>query len=359
MKSTHLRLLRFQSLALLLIGLSTLTACGGGSSLAGPSPGLVVLKGSVLGGGAASTASAYGFGATGSTSPRLASGVITVSVQETPAIATTVASDGSFTLRGLPTGAFTLVFTLDGATVGTLTFNSVLPNQELTITVSLSTSNLTLVEEKRDGIGHGDLEVEGRVEQVLLLSTTGDSRFLIAGHTVVVRPGQTTIRRGNAQKTAADLTLGMSVHVKGSWLPAEGSVQPVLAAEVKIQDQGNGDDDGEDDEDDDNDGNDEGAACVINGASVGRGIELEGRISSGNATSFLLSVNGNRSSALVDVAAGGASIECTPKSGPNAPTPAQCSASVTGGAQVHVSGTLNSCNATSAQVSASRVQVQK
>ena len=347
-----------RSVVLVSLVIMAFTGCGGGSP-SGPStasPG-VVLNGSLVGAAGSSSA---GFGVSAQASKAISiTGTVTVSVQESPGISTTVSSDGSFTLRGLPTGSFTLVFTRDGVPLGTLTFNSVMPNQEVTITVNITGSSVVLLEEQRNGVGHGDLEIEGRVEQVILLSATGDSRFIIDQRTVVARPGQTTIREGNTRRQASDLTVGQRVHVKGAWLPKEGATQPVLAYEIKLQ---HDDDDGED-------GDDENpsatptptprAACIIEGGVQGHKVELEGKILSGNAAAFRHMPEGSRSSSPVNVLAASASLECTPKSGPNAPTPAQCSASVTTGAKVHVSGILEICSATSAQVSASKVLVQK
>jgi hypothetical protein len=122
-------------------------------------------------------------------------------------------------------------------------------------------------------------------------------------------------------------------------------VQPVLAREIKLQG----------DEED----NPPTAGCNISGGRVGDRIELEGNVASGNASSFLLDVKGNRASAPVQVDASGASLECHPKSGPKAPTPEQCRAKIVDGTQVHVSGTLVSCDASSALVRASKVIVQK
>ena len=224
----------------LLAGATLLAACGGGSP-AGPSAdGGVLLEGTMLGGSAA-----LPFRASAGSSA--AADPITVSCQENPAITATVGGDGSFTLRGLPSGGFTLVFKQGATTVGTFTFSEVKPNQEITITVALNGTTLTLVEQKRNGIGHGDLEIEGLVQQLLCgvagapaCPTAGDSRFLIDGRTVVARPGQTAIREGNTARTVDDVTVGRRVHVKGTWLPAEGATQPVLASEIKLQD---GDDD--------------------------------------------------------------------------------------------------------------------
>ena len=227
---------RLWALATVVASAIVLGACGSDNP-AGPSSNLgVTLHGSVLDQGVASSAS-FSKLASGS---QTANDAITVTVLENPAITTTVGEDGSFTLRGLPEGGFTLVFTsAGGATLGTLSFAAVKPNQEITITVQVTGSGLVLLEERRNGIGNGDLEIEGLVEQVVTLSTTGDSTFLIKGYTVVARPGQTTIREGNRARTVEDVTVGRRVHVKGVWLePGSSPVsasQPVLAYEIKLQ----------------------------------------------------------------------------------------------------------------------------
>jgi len=329
-------------LSFILLSAVILGACSGHSPLGPSNPEGVVLKGSVLGLTVSTSASSASVRT--SSSATAAAGVIIVTVQENPAITTTVGADGSFTLRGLPAGAFTLVFTQDGAILGTLTFSAVLPNQEITITVDVSSGIIVLVEEQRNGIGQGDIEIEGLVQQVLTLNPAGESRFLINDRTVVARPGETTIREGNQPRAVSDVTVGRRVHVKGVFLPLEGSVQPVLAKEIILQ--------GEEDETTT-------PGCNINGGRVSDGIELEGSVAGGGASNFVLQVKGNRAKAPVQVDASGASFECHPKSGPNAPTPDQCKAKVKAGAQVHVSGTLESCDASSALVRASKVIVQK
>lgn len=190
---------------------------------------------------------------------------ITVTCEENSLITATVDADGSFTLRGLPSGGFTLVFKQGTILLATIPFREVKPNQEITITVAVNGTTLTVVEEKRNGIGHGDLEIEGLVQQLHCGVTglppctpAGDSRFLIDGRTVVARPGQTTIREGNSARTVNDVTVGRRVHVKGTWLPAEGANQPVLASEIKLQD---------------DDGGSDGFTCVI-----GAKAEVEGTI---------------------------------------------------------------------------------
>ncbi len=247
-----------------------LAACGGGNPAA-PSGGSVILEGLVLGGSAALPFHASS-GASAAAEP------VKVTVQGT-SIETIVGADGSFILRGLPAGGFVLVFTQGAATLGTLSFSEVKPNQEITITIAVVAGSVTLVEQKRNGIGHGDLEIEGLVQQVLCgvagspaCTTPGDSRFLIDGRTVVARPGQTAIREGNTARTVADVTVGRRVHVKGTWLPLEGTLQPVLAAEIKLQD----------DEDDDDE-----FACV-----AGARAEVEGKISGKTASSITVAQTG-------------------------------------------------------------------
>jgi hypothetical protein len=311
-----------------------LAACGGPAD---PSAQGVTLRGA-LEGGQASLASGN---APGQVLP------IVVTVEEDPAITTTVGPDGTFSLRGLPEGSFTLVFTRDGRVLATMVFDAVKPNQEITIRVGLSANGLSIVllEEKRDGIGHGDLEIEGLVQEVLSLNPAGDSLFLIDGQRVIARAGQTSIREGNQRRTVNDVTLGRRVHVKGVWLESTtGLGQVVLALEIKLQ--GGAED-----------GNGDGSkACMISGGKVGKKIELEGTIATASTVHFFqLLVNGNRSTGPVDVDATGASIKCN---GPKT-SPAQCQAQVTAGAKVHVSGLLDACDSSRATVTASEVKVQK
>jgi hypothetical protein len=325
------KLKRFRAVAVIALALR-LVACGGNPN--GASEGGVTLEGSLVSGtfGAAS-----GRGA--------AAPVLTVTVAENTAMTTTITGDGRFTLRGLPEGAFTLDFLSDGAPIGSLAFTEVKPNQALTVTVSVSGSTVTLVEQRRNGIGHGDLEIEGRVDQIVSVNPAGDSRFVIDGRTVVARPGQTAIREGNRARVVGEIALGRQVHVKGVWLTAvPGGAQEVLAWEIKLQ------------------GSETapvpGATCMINGGRAGAGIELEGNVATGAYPAFTMRVSGNRASGPVTVDAASATVQCSPSGGPNAPTAGQCQARVSGSQRVHVRGTLASCSATSAVVTASRVTVQ-
>ncbi len=220
--------LRAASCAALLVAVVAVLACGGGNpagaSDSSTGAGGVTLDGTVLGVPSASAGAGT-----------LSLAALTVTVLENPTMTVTVGADGSFTLRGLPQGSFTLVFKRDGVELARFTFSEVRPNQQITLTVQMTGSTLAVVEEKRNGIGHGDIEIEGQVESVLVLSTSSESRFLIRGYEVAVRPGQTAIREGNRARSVNDLTVGRRVHVKGSWLPAETRGQPVLALEIILQ----------------------------------------------------------------------------------------------------------------------------
>ena len=147
------------ALALAVSSAIALAGCGSGNP-GGPSDGQgVSLRGTVMDQGVASTSVSKLSGAEASAN------AITVTVQENPAITATVGDDGSFTLRGLPEGDFTLVFkSAGGAVLGTLAFSQVKPNQEISITVEVTGSGLVLLEERRNGIGHGDIEIEGLVK---------------------------------------------------------------------------------------------------------------------------------------------------------------------------------------------------
>lgn len=321
--------------SILTVAAFVLAACGGNP--ASSSGDGIVLRGTVVGAFPAG-ASALSVGTATATAE-----VVTVTVQENPAITTTVGADGSFTLRGLPEGGFHLVFSSGGVSLGTLAFSEVKPNQEITVTVQVTGSTVTLLEDRRNGIGHGDVEIEGQVTTAVL-NAVGDSRFTIAGKTVVARPGETAIREGNTARTVADVKVGHQVHVKGVWLPQDASGQPVLAHEIKLQDA------------DDEDGPDVDKTCMISGGRVGDGIELEGSVVSGGFASFLMKVQGNRSSGNVQVDTDGATtFKCNGSKG----TAAECQASVKAGAKVHVSGTLTSCDLLNAAAQASKVMVQK
>ena len=249
-----------------------IAACGGGPS--GPSSAEgVTLSGRIVG-------SPVGF-VSASSGASSAAMTITVTVSGT-SISTNVTTDGSFTLRGLPEGTFTLEFVRTDppppTPLGTLTFTDVKPNQQITINVEINGTTVSILEERRNGIGHGDVEIEGLVQTAPAVpNPAAENVFTIDGYTVVTRPLQTAIREGNRSRTVADVTVGRQVHVKGVWETNSTGGQQVFAHEIKLQGPGNGGDDG----------GGQASFCP----DAGRKAEVEGKITTKDDAAMSLTVH--------------------------------------------------------------------
>jgi len=224
-------------------------ACGSDSP-SSPSAGGVVVQGVVLGADAAVSAS------TGVPVAAAKNQKITVKV-EGQSITAEVSANGTFELKGIPSGTFTLVFLADGVEIGTVVVTAG-EGSEVKIVVQVKDSVLVLVE----------IKVEA---------------------------------------------------------PESGPGSPSQSA------------------------------CLVNGGKVGAGIELEGNVASGDDKAFKMSAAGGTD--LVDVTAATASFRCIGSA--KAATEAECRASVKSGAKLHVKGTLMTCSATKADVTAAEVKVQK
>lgn len=212
---------------ILIACLSVMAACGGGSE-GGGTAGITALNSTIVTGMFVAPQKTPIAGLV----QNAASDPIVVTVQEEPAITIKVGNDGTFTLRGLPAGSFTLVFTQGSSTVGTLVFKEVAANQQITISVQMLDGEVVLVDQDRRGIGNAGIELEGTIESLLPVDAAGEGKFVLKGRTVIVRPGVTAIRHGAERKAFADLIIGMRVHVKGA--KVEESTD-VLAYEVIIQ----------------------------------------------------------------------------------------------------------------------------
>ena len=223
----------FKSFAYLLAVLAAvlLSACSRESSA--PNEPNTVLIGKVVTTGVAMKAVRY-----------MADGPINVCVVEAPEICTTVdAATGTFTLRGLPEGSFTLKFTQGGTELGTLVFEEVAPNQQITIEVEVQGTEILLVDEDRRGIGHAGVELEGPIQNLITIDPLAVSRIMVQNKVILIQPGVTAIREGNTRKTVMDLTAGRRVHVKATTLE---DTTDLLAFEIKLQgpeDDEEGDDD--------------------------------------------------------------------------------------------------------------------
>ncbi len=236
-------------LALLMVGLP-LVGCGGSSPTSPSGAGKVVLHGVAVGADGASMASAGGVTAQAAFKDR-----ITVTVQGT-SISTTVSTNGTFELENVPSGSFTLVFSINTTVIGTVTITGVPTSGEIQIVVQVTVTTVVLI----------SLEI------------------------------------------------------------------------------------------DDHENDDASKTCIVEGGKVGKKIELEGNVDSGNSTAFKMKINGERSSGLVDVDASHAQFKCNGDKSSSATT---CKDSVKPHAKVHVSGTLMTCTTSAAQVVATEVKVQK
>jgi len=227
-------------------------ACGG-ESPSSPSGGGVVVQGVVLGDGAAVSASS-GVPVAAAKSQKL-----TVKV-EGSSITVEVSANGTFELKGVPAGTFTLVFLADGVEIGRIVVSAE-EGSEVKIVVQVKDSVLVLVEIKVESSGSGP-------------SPSPSSS-----------PG----------------------------------------------------------------------SCLVSGGTIGRGIELEGNVTSGDYKAFTMSAAGV--TGLVDVSAEAASFRCIGSA--KVASDAECKLSVKSPAKVHVRGALMTCSSAKAGVTASEVKVQK
>ena len=334
-----MKVMRFHQ-AFLLVILAATVAIGCGGNPAGPDSGQgIVVRGSVQGTGTLRAAS----------SGAASAATVTVTVAENTALKTTVGGDGSFTLRGLPEGGFTLVFSNGAIELGRLSFSEVRPNQEITVSVQVSDSGVVLVEEQRNGIGHGDVEIEGTVSQIVALLAAGDSTFVINGRTVVARPGETAVREGNRSRNIEDITQGRRVHVKGVWMTPQGTTQtgttqPVLAHEIKLQGDEGQDENNDDDGDDDGTQGPGKSACA-----AGAKVEVEGKISGTSGSTITVDQQGKGLFACA--VSGGTRI----RKGNTTYTLAQLQV----GWRVHVSGSGLGESGGTCRVAANEIKVQQ
>jgi len=234
-----------------LIAFLSLVVSGCSSSPTSPSSTSerVTLHGTAVGQSAASTSSAGGLEAMAVPSGSR----VTVTVLEKPSITTTISGNGTFELEGLPAGTFTLVFSRNGVTLGTITITSV-PNQaEINVVVQITITTVVLVKVEINGtdqtadatktclinggrVSEG-IELEGSVNTV-----TGTSfEMAVNGQRA---SGPVTVDTSGASfscagvKGTCDATLlktDAKVHVRGTLISCSMQAAQVKATEVKFQ----------------------------------------------------------------------------------------------------------------------------
>jgi hypothetical protein len=160
------------------------------------------------------------------------SSVLTVTVVGTN-VTTTIDGSGTFTLTNVPAGTVQLHFEGRGADA-TLTISGLSAEDRLEITVTLNGRDARL-DSSRNMSGRG-VEVNGRIDAI----DAGPRTLRVQGNQVIVLPS-TVIRHGNRTLAFGDLRVGDHIQVKGS---RDGS--NVTAAEIKVEQGGNGGDDDED-----------------------------------------------------------------------------------------------------------------
>ena len=235
-----------------LLAAVSMAACGGNPSGAS---GAVVLRGTVVG-----DASAYA----ASSSERAAASAarITVTVQQDPSLSTTVGGNGTFELNGLPEGSFTLVFTSNSVTLGTIEITGAEPGQEIRITVQVTTTTVILISiengdgDEDDGEDSDDdadrtcaisggkvgqqIQLEGNVKSG---DATGfeikvNGNRVKSGAEVQVTTGDASFKcNGKPTTTECKSTVkeGAKVHVSGMLNTCDLANASVAATEVKVQ----------------------------------------------------------------------------------------------------------------------------
>ena len=239
---------------LMLTAAASMWRCG--SSPASPSGGGVRLQGVVL-----QDATAVSARAGVSAQSTASTGKIVVTVQENPSLSVTVSGNGTFEIQGLPASGFTLVFTVNGVTVGQIAITAVAEGTTVKIVVNVSAQAVELVDMETDNDtgpgtapGTGDqgtkscmieggrvgagIELEGNVD------SGGSSQFKLrvngnrsSGLVDVAASGASYKCNGNkgGSDCKSNLKTGSMVHVGGNLTSCTTSAASVTATEVMIQ----------------------------------------------------------------------------------------------------------------------------
>ncbi len=228
-------------------------ACGGGSPSSPSGSGGVAVQGVVLGDGTSFTASS-GQGPSSAQAQK-----ITVTVAGT-SITAEVAANGTFELKGISSGSFTLVFLVDGVKIGEVLISAP-EGSEVKLVVQVKNSVLVVVEIKVETggtaaspsptpttsacwvnggtVGQG-IELEGDVTA----GTSAAFKMAVNGRAdtpIDVNASSASFRCIGGAKAPTDaeckasVKAGAKVHVSGRLESCTTSAAVVTAAEVKVQ----------------------------------------------------------------------------------------------------------------------------
>ena len=228
-------------------------ACGSGGPSSPSGSGGVAVRGVVLGDGTSFTASS-GAGPSAAQAQK-----ITVTVAGT-SITAEVAANGTFELKGISSGSFTLIFLVDGVEIGRVVINAP-DGSEVKLVVQVKNSVLVVVEIKVETggtapspsptptpsacfinggtVGQG-IELEGDVTG----GTSAAFKMAVNGRAdtpIDVNASSASFRCIGGAKAPTDaecrasIKTGAKVHVSGRLESCTTSAAVVIAAEVKIQ----------------------------------------------------------------------------------------------------------------------------
>jgi hypothetical protein len=241
MKRSHV----FLAAMIAVLGLA-LSGCGGGPTSPSEANPRVTLHGTALASPTASaeTRDVQSLAAPGSR--------VTVTVQESPSLSTTISSNGTFELDGLPAGSFTLVFTSAGTALGTVSVNSVPSSAQVDLVVQITTTSVVVVRVHINGtdqtgdqktclinggvVGQG-IELEGSIGSFTGLTFQMDVNGNRASDLVTVDAAGASFTCAGIKGTC-DATLiqtGQKVHVGGTLTSCTLTLAQVRATQVKFQ----------------------------------------------------------------------------------------------------------------------------
>ena len=239
-------------LFVVLFAATGLLRCGSANPASPSGPG-VTLEGMVLQGASAASAASAGVSAQSARGGR-----ITVTVQEDPSQSTTVSGNGSFKLDNVPVTGFTLVFSVDGVVLGSISISPVQATTTIKIKIVVQvTDHVELVDlemnDDNEDPGNQDpktcminggragehIELEG------VVASGGSDQFQLrvngnrsSGLVDVTAAGASFKCQGDKSSSAtckASVKAGTQVHVKGTLTACTTSVASATATQVMVQ----------------------------------------------------------------------------------------------------------------------------